>query len=259
MIRRSARLDKNNSRNHITIALQNIIDSVHFGNGKKYRIKKIIEVVEYTIDNFDKIKQTPAFRDVQKFENFAKVFYNKIQGFVEEGEQILQQGEKIKMSVEKLKRYQCIYENLYVEYQDKRFLERRTETMTTLIDKKKEIAQGRVQQMRKHIKKFLINQIPLCEDVLEIVKSYCFYDKKTIEQIKFVKGVKQHIVTLFDFAIYSRKNGYMDYHDTDVVEHWLFCIDRDEVEFQGINCKRCGNYFRVTSESWVPHNIICSC
>lgn len=259
MLRRSARLDKNLSGYQITITLQNMIDSAHCGNGIKYRIKRIVEFVEYIITNFDKLKQAPAFHPEQKFEIFAKVFYNKIQEFIKEGETCLQQGEKIKMSVKKLRHYQCIYENLYIEYHDKRLLERRSDTMTILIDKKKETVQGRLQEMRKHIKKFLINQIPLCSDVLEIVKSYCFYDKKTLAQIKFVKELKQHIVTLFDYARFSRRNGYMDYEDTDVVEHWLFCIDRDEVEFQAINCKKCGNYFHVTSESWVPHNIICSC
>jgi len=259
MLRRSARIDNNISGNQTIITLNNMIKSAHSEDRIKYRTKIIVEIVQYLITYFNKIKQAPLFHSEQNFENFTEVVYNQIQGLVEEGEQCLHEAEKIKMSVKKLRHYQFIYEKIYFEYIEARIFEKRCETITTLIDKKKEIVEGRLQEMRKHIKQFLINQIPLCADVLEIVKSYCFYDKKTLEQIKFVKGLKKHIVTLIDFAMFSRRNGYMDYNETDAVEHWVFCIDRDEVEFQAINCKKCGNYFRVTSESWVPHNIICRC
>ena len=253
MIRRSARLDKNIPRNRITITLlQNMIDSVRCETGIKYRIKKIVEIVEYIIDNFDKLKQ--ACRAEKQFEHFAKLLYNKIQGFVEEGETFLQQGEKIKMSVKKLRRYRCIYAKMYKEYQEFRLVE-----ITTLIDKKNETMQEGLKEMRKHIKKFLINQIPLCSDVLEIVKSYCFYDKKTAETIKFVKGVKQHIVTFIDFATFSRRNGFGDFEeDSDEVEHWAFYIHRHEPMLQGVNCKTCGNYWEQ-HHRLAPRNILCNC
>lgn len=130
---------------------------------------------------------------------------------------------------------------------------------TPLIDKKNETLQEGVKEMRKHIKKFLINQIPLCSDVLEIVKSYCFYDKKTAEIIKFVKGVKQYIVTLIDFATFSRRNGFGDFEeDSDEVEHWAFYIHRHEPMLQGVNCKTCGNYWEQ-HHRLAPRNILCNC
>jgi hypothetical protein len=61
------------------------------------------------------------------------------------------------------------------------------------------------------------------------------------------------MVTLIDFAEHSRKNGMNQpkHEDSDELEHWSFCIE-NEVAFQGVNCRCCGNY-------WAPHNILCHC
>jgi hypothetical protein len=251
-----------------------MINNVHFGKkSKKENLKNIIEIIDYVITHFNKIKQAFIHLKCQLFKDFAKTVYNKIQEFIDSGEEYLKHGEKIKMSIQKLRRYQCTYEKIYFEYEKQLLLETRSQTMTALIEKKKIVSNRNCQEMKKHIKKFLINQLPLCQDVLEIVKSYCFYDKKTLETIKFVKYLQKHIVTLFDFAASSRKNGFHmyddhDYHDDhddgeyedpDEDEHWSFCIDSDEVAFQAVNCRFCGNYWSQYSPDWAPHNILCNC
>jgi hypothetical protein len=142
-------------------------------------------------------------------------------------------------------------------------LENRSKNLTVFINKKKWKSDYNCQEMKKHIKKFLANQLPLCQDVIEIIKSYCFYDKNTSETIKMVKSIKQHIVKLFDFAEHSRKNGFGRHYenddDSDEVEHWSFCFNEYENMFQANNCKFCGNYWPEYSMTWVPDNILCNC
>ena len=79
-------------------------------------------------------------------------------------------------------------------------------------------------------------------------------------------------------AGWSRKNGFHsndhgyydeeednDYYydeedeDSDEVEHWAFCINRDEYAFQAVNCRWCGNYSEDYSPPWLSQNILCSC
>ena len=260
MTRRSARRDKTVQKNQgVLTLLAAIMDKVHRGKSKKERFRHTLEVMEYIITHFKTIRH--AYNNEHSFANFAKVTYHKIEELIETGREALQEGEKVKTSIIKLQKYQCQYEKIYVAYEEQRLLETRSQTMTTLMAKKQRKSTSNCQEMKKHIKKFLANQLPLCYDVIEIIKSYCFYDVKTFTLLKFVKELKCHIVTLFDFAAHSRKNGFgeHDEEDSDEIEHWAFCIDEDEIAFQGVNCKFCGNYWAEYSPDWAPRNILCHC
>jgi hypothetical protein len=263
MIRRSARI--NNKRLDICSdvdIIRNMINIVTTETCIKKKIKTVLQMIDYIIFHFDKIKQIYNKTD-GSFIHFVKVVYEKIEEFIESGEKYLQEGVKIKTSINRLRYYQCIYSKKYFEYIERYPFENREKILSTFITKKKKTADYNCEEMKKHIKKFLINQLPLCQDVIEIIKSYCFYDKKTSETIKMVKSIKQHIVKLFDFAEHSRKNGFGRHYenddDSDEVEHWSFCFNEHENMFQANNCKFCGNYWPEYSMSWVPDNILCNC
>jgi len=259
MILRSARLNQKSIDQDVIADFRILMDRVSIEKCKKKKIKRAIEVIDYVITHVDKIKK--AYKQLNgSFSNFSKAVYDKIEEMIETSEKYLQEGYKIKGSIEKIRYYQRIYEKIYSEYQENSILEDRSKTLTIFIDKKKKKSDHNCQEMKKHIKKFIINQLPLCQDVIEIIKSYCFYDKKTSETIKMVKSIKNHIVMTIDFALVSRKNGfYYQYGDPDEIEDWAFCANEDEIQFQAVNCRFCGNYWSEYSMDWMPNNIVCSC
>ena len=263
MTRRSARLDKSCTPERVVVTTLNLmINRVECGRKTKQRMIDYVELLQYIIFNFDKIKE--RFNQTRtSFINYTKALYLNMEQIVEVCEKLLLKGEKIKMSLKKIRYYQSIYNKIYFDLEEKRILEQRSQTITTLIDKKKQISYQNCQEFKKYIKHFYINKLPLCYDVLNIIQSYCYYDKKVGETMKFVKTLKLHIVTLIDFARHSRKNGFLhfeeEYVDSDINEHWAFCIDEDEMAIQGVNCSCCGNYSSVYSFDWTPQNILCNC
>jgi hypothetical protein len=90
-------------------------------------------------------------------------------------------------------------------------------------------------------KEAIINQIKkLVPDVLYEIKSFAFYDSKKVHNIKMTK-----IVDCFKNAMVSRAKPDTFYEDPDNEEHWCICLSSDEcdeVQFQAINCKICGNF-----------------
>ena len=258
----SARINKKPNQQSVEgEILITLMNRVHIETCIKKRIKNAVDVINYVVTNFNEIKRSYINRKDGSFVEFSKTVSYKIPEMIETSEKYLQKGYNVNGSIKKLRYYQDIYEKIYTDYKEKLRLENRCQTLTLFIAKKKEISDYNCQEMKKHIKKFLANQLPLCYDVIEIIKSYCFYDKKTSETIKMVKSFKQHIVTLFDFAEHSRKNGLGqdEDEDPDEVEHWSFCFNDYETAFQGVNCQFCGNYWPEVSHVWVPHNILCNC
>jgi hypothetical protein len=235
-----------------------MIEKVQYGKSKKQRFIDTLEVMEYVITHFNTIRH--AYGKPHSFAKFAKVVYDKIKELIESESHSLRRGEKIKTSFIKLHKYHCQYEKIYVAYEELSLIDSRHQTLTTLMEKKQIESNRNCLAMKKHVKKFLVNQLPLCYDVTEIIKSYCFYDVKTFALLRFVKEVKLHMVTLIDFAEHSRKNGMNqpEHEDPDEIEHWSFCIE-NEVELQGVNCQFCGNYWVEVSQDWAPHNILCHC
>ena len=117
-----------------------------------------------------------------------------------------------------------------------------------------------------------INKLPLCDDVLHIIKSFAFYDIQTAK----TREIKKRIVNRFLYAQVSRfsPNGF--YHqddgveeDSDNCEHWSTClalvstIDNSfiiisEKRFQAVNCRRCGGYYDDYLTFDVPKKIACN-
>jgi len=120
-------------------------------------------------------------------------------------------------------------------------------------------------------KQLSINRLSLCYDVLDIIKSYCFYDIQTAK----TRRNKQKIVDRFLYAQVSRfrHNGYYTDNDgfdedPDHCEHWttslnVVCRDRDsnftiirEQTFQAVNCSICGGY-QMSNSDVLPQKIVC--
>lgn len=117
---RSTRLDKNTVATQIVITqLVNLMDRVNYGKNKKDKFKMTIDVIEYIINNFDKIGHYYDQLKKTAFATFVNCVYNKIQGLLDMGRKALQNGEKVKTSIRKLQYYQRIYENMYSEYEEK--------------------------------------------------------------------------------------------------------------------------------------------
>ena len=116
-----------------------------------------------------------------------------------------------------------------------------------------------------YIKQLYINKFHLSNDLLNEIKSYCFYDKKTWELMNFIKYKKQRICHLFKYSTISRANPYdlFLYKNENTDSHWVFwTFDDDDgpnKKFQAYNCKFCGNYKSVLNEFYFTNKIICSC
>lgn len=244
MSRSSNRLRKSSQEDHpyVKAKLKLLIDQVVYVETPKQKIRNYIAVIQYILSDFDNILRCfRAYSGENKCVKFLTTAHNKSFEIIRQCEQLIIDGIKVKMLTQELKRYCDLYTILYTKY--------------------------KCQDLAKIVKQLCINRLPLCCDVVDIIKSYCFQDKKTVEYIKNVKECKQHIVTLIDFARSSRKNGFdriVDtYHNIDIDpdehEFWTFCIDEDEVTIQSINCKICGNYWAGYSPGWAPYNILCNC
>ena len=124
---------------------------------------------------------------------------------------------------------------------------------------------------------------PLCDDVLHIIKSFAFYDiqtAKTIKIVKEIKEIKERIVKRFIHVeasrfrpngMYRNEDGVEE--DSDTSEHWYwstsvalvfrhdgnYSVFTYEKQFQGINCKICGNYKYTNEYMNVPEKIKCNC
>ena len=115
------------------------------------------------------------------------------------------------------------------------------------------------------VKQLCINNLNLSQDLLNEIKSYCFYDIKTWELINFIKYKKQRICHLFKYATISRANPYdLFVYNENTDQQWVFwTFDEDDGknrQFQAYNCKYCGNY-KVFENDIIFHTdkIICYC
>lgn len=113
-------------------------------------------------------------------------------------------------------------------------------------------------------KQMHINKFNLSDDLLNEIKSYCFYDVKSWETMNFIKYKKNRIHNLFKTATISRANPYdLYFGDGNTDEQWVFwAFDEDDganKQFQACNCKYCGNYKVVANETYRTDKIICHC
>ena len=113
-------------------------------------------------------------------------------------------------------------------------------------------------------KQMYINKLNLSDDLLNEIKSYCFYDTKTWELMNFIKHKKQRICHLFNTATISRANPYDLYvYDENTDQQWVFwTFDEDDGpnrQFQAFSCKCCGNYKVISNEMYFTEKVICFC
>jgi len=115
-------------------------------------------------------------------------------------------------------------------------------------------------------KQLLINNIQLPDDVLNIIKGFCFYDMPTGISRLFITERKQEICRIFNKCIiYS---GYFSdkYHD-DTEQYWIFLLSqpnvviygntRNKLYLQCLFCCICGNLLHY-SRGATPQNV-CKC
>jgi hypothetical protein len=114
------------------------------------------------------------------------------------------------------------------------------------------------------VKQLLINKLNLSIDLLDTIKSYCFYDVKSWETIQFIKNKKRRIHYLFTNVTISRANPHDVYfHDENTDQHWAFWTydeeDGENAQFQSYNCKYCGNYKMISNDEVYIDKIVCHC
>ena len=107
-----------------------------------------------------------------------------------------------------------------------------------------------------------LNKIGVGYDISNEIKSFCFYDIVTWETINLIRQSKNTINNLIKYSCISRYNPH-DFYDEDENhdEHWVFWIfDQAEgaIQFQSMNCKKCGNY-KFTTNNEFPNSIRCQC
>jgi hypothetical protein len=115
-------------------------------------------------------------------------------------------------------------------------------------------------------KQLIINAIKLPHELVDIIKSYVFYDRKTWEKILSYRELKNNLINYMENSL---KCGFVD-------ESWgsytLDDCDESDEEYDddpfnnsicyGENCLRCGNYKSISCKytyHLLPINIICNC
>jgi len=121
-------------------------------------------------------------------------------------------------------------------------------------------------------KQLLINNISknieLPDDVLNIIKDFCFYDMPTAIMRKFITERRQEICRIFNSVhCISRKNPSEFFDNPDTEEHWVFSISNPEyvvprriyvtLVLQAENCSLCGNYSHYSRGTTAQN--ICRC
>jgi len=124
--------------------------------------------------------------------------------------------------------------------------------------------------MSKYIEKqLLINQIGnnkyIANELLDIIKSYAFYDRKTYNTICFVKESKSEIKYIMEkiFLFYR-----FNHSDTNNLQcHWglvyhTFDDELPKIHIKGDTCNNCGDYINAyTSATNIEktRRIMCKC
>ena len=122
-------------------------------------------------------------------------------------------------------------------------------------------------KMLKSVQKQLfIDQIGinlyLSNDLLDIIKSYAFYDTKTYNTICFIKEKKEEINYTFQKILLFYKFNYYD--SIELHCHWgavLHTLDENEPKLHicSDTCTNCGEYLRNVNKTYMPKKIICKC
>lgn len=96
-----------------------------------------------------------------------------------------------------------------------------------------------------------VHLLPFPFELNDHINSFCFYDVKT----SHIRKCKKIIDNMYKECIWPRT--FQSFED----EHWWVCLTtpkNEERQFQGINCKWCGN-FVLTHLSLFPNSVTCYC
>lgn len=112
------------------------------------------------------------------------------------------------------------------------------------------------------IKSGIIEVLPY--SILDIIKSFIFYDIKTYETIINTRLNKEKFLYLIDNALFNRANNFDNMSEySDNLEHWAFGFGEnsdEKLSMQAINCYYCGNYILHSGdETFFSDNIYCIC
>lgn len=108
----------------------------------------------------------------------------------------------------------------------------------------------------------VINKLSLFYEMLDIIKSFCFYDKKTYNIIQNAKLQKNQLIHAISIAI-TRANNFdniPEYSDDD--GHWMFGYIHnitDKIQMQADNCYYCGNYIQYKYRGIHYHSDVIHC
>ena len=113
-------------------------------------------------------------------------------------------------------------------------------------------------------KQLLINQLGvnlyLSDDLVTIIKDYCFYDTKSYNTIKNIKLKKTEINNIVKKVLiyYNFMNDELFHHRWGVVMYTL--DDQFPTLFlDNTMCNSCGNYIYNTYQLNIPRKITCNC
>jgi len=114
------------------------------------------------------------------------------------------------------------------------------------------------QLLIRHISK----NVELLDDVLNIIKDFCFYDMPTGIMRLFITECRLEICRIFNGANCISRNNLTSrfFGDPDTEEHWIFSINNPEyivqhrrngisvctLDLQGVNCTTCGDYSHIS-------------
>ena len=106
----------------------------------------------------------------------------------------------------------------------------------------------------------LVEKLPY--SILDLIKSFLFYDTKTYKIIENTKLNKGKMLYIINNITLSRANNFDDHSDySDNLEHWAFgYFPNEKICMQAVNCYYCGNYISHSKDDDLfSHNIYCKC
>lgn len=98
----------------------------------------------------------------------------------------------------------------------------------------------------------IMNHINLNQDVLNIIKSFTFYDKKIYSQKKIQKQLKDNLIESIKNTLGYYSQEYIE-EDENRFNHLAIWVEAEEnitvheFQLQASNCCRCGKYIDVGS------------
>lgn len=92
-----------------------------------------------------------------------------------------------------------------------------------------------------------MNNISLNQDVLDVIKSFAFYDKNEFVQKKLQKQRKDDVMKIIQESMGYSVHEYLD----EGIGHWAIWLpwpqneDDDDLQLQASTCLKCGKYTHV--------------